>query len=274
MKGSPVRIRAPALGIRDTPSRASGNVPVGESNQSYTNDMDMYLPSDIARLLGTSLPRVQRAIRRLGLHGNRGQGVRERFTAAQLGQLRDELGVTPSIAGFSVVEVRVLAALARAPLGVSSTRVLAGRAGVSPTAAARAVEHLLGRELVLREQRMVAAGAARRMSILRANVRAPEWQQLAPALARVVAPRRPSKQVSRVPRHLRHLFWNTAPSQMDTARAGGYIARRLLTTGDPEGLAWGATQLRAEDWENAAGARGLDPQQRAMAHNIAASRVP
>ena len=135
------------------------------------------------------------------------------------------------------------------------------------------LERLLERGLVLREDIMVAAGAARRMSVLRANVLAPEWSRLAPALAHVVAPERKHTQARRVPRHLRHLFWNTDPSQLDVARAGGYIARRLLTTGDPEGLAWGATQLRAQDWEHAATARGLAAERRALAHNIAASRT-
>jgi len=38
---------------------------------------------------------------------------------------------------------------------------------------------------------------------------------------------------------------NTAPSQLDTERAGGYVARRLLTVRDPEGLARGAANLFA-----------------------------
>jgi DNA-binding Lrp family transcriptional regulator len=234
--------------------------------------MDTYLASAGARLLGTSIPRIQRAIQRLRLTGHRGPDGHVRFTGEQLRRLRDELGVTPAIAGFSVIEVRVLAALARAPLGVSSTRALAGRAGISPTAASRAVEGLLERGLILREDTVVAAGAARRVPVMRANVLAAEWPRLAPSLARVLAPRRQPKPARRVPPHLRHLFWNTAPTQLDTERAGGYIARRLLTTGDFEGLAWGAAQLRAEDWEHAAGARGLDPQRQGLAHNIAASR--
>ena len=240
--------------------------------RSYTNDMDMYIASEIARLLGTSIPRVQRAIRRLQLRGHRGGDGRMRFTSEAVDRLREELGVTPTLPGFSLIELRVLAALVRAPLGVTSVRALAGRAGISPTAASHAVLRLIERGLVLREERMLAAGSARLMTVMRANVLAAEWPRLAPVLARVIAPRQQSKHTRQVPRHLRHLFWNTDRSQMDTENAGGYIARRLLSTGDFEGLAWGSTQLSAADWEHAANSRGITPEQQALAHNIAASR--
>jgi hypothetical protein len=73
-----------------------------------------------------------------------------------------------------------------------------------------------------------------------------------------------------VPGHLLHLFWNTAPEQLDVESSGSYIARRLLRTMDIQGLAWGAVTLRAEDWRAGAAARGLDPDVRHMAHNLAA----
>lgn len=66
-----------------------------------------------------------------------------------------------------------------------------------------------------------------------------------------------------------HLFWNTAESQKDTARAGGYIARRLLQAEDLEGLAWGAENLRPVDWRHAAATRGVTPAALALAHNLA-----
>ena len=52
-----------------------------------------------------------------------------------------------------------------------------------------------------------------------------------------------------MPLELRHLFWNTAPRQLDVDTSGGYIARRLIQTGDLDGLAWGAEQLTADDWQ-------------------------
>jgi len=68
-----------------------------------------------------------------------------------------------------------------------------------------------------------------------------------------------------------HLFWNTAESQLNVAHGGPYIARRLLRTMDPEGLAWGAANLAPGDWRQAAGARGLEPSVKALARNIAAA---
>jgi hypothetical protein len=74
-----------------------------------------------------------------------------------------------------------------------------------------------------------------------------------------------------VPRELRHLFWNTAEEQLDVRYAGGYVARRLLTVGDLDGLAWGAENLTAADWHHAATARGLSPDAKALAENLAAA---
>ena len=79
-------------------------------------------------------------------------------------------------------------------------------------------------------------------------------------LLQVQPPDRPTPVAKRVPRRLRHLFWNTAESQLDVSHAGSYIARRLLRTMDIQGLAWGAQALKREDWEQAALARGLDPK--------------
>ena len=72
-----------------------------------------------------------------------------------------------------------------------------------------------------------------------------------------------------MPPELSHLFWNTASSQLDVERAGGYIARRLIQAGDLDGLAWGSEHLRSEDWRHAAMTRGLDPELRALASNLA-----
>jgi hypothetical protein len=48
-----------------------------------------------------------------------------------------------------------------------------------------------------------------------------------------------------------------------------FIARRLITSFDPDGLAWGTMNLPASAWEHAAASRGLEPRQRALAHNLA-----
>jgi DNA-binding MarR family transcriptional regulator len=227
----------------------------------------------LARELGTSLPRVVRAIERLGLDTRQANG-RMQLQVTDVGRLREELGVSPPrIPGLTPTEIKVLAALARAPLGLTSARTVAERAGVSPTTASRTIESLREQGLVTVERRTLPAGRAHTVKLVRVDYGSPHWQRLAGAIAHVQPrARRPRTSGPRVPPRLGHLFWNTAPSQLDTERAGGYIARRLLTVGDPEGLAWGAANLSVEDWRHAAHTRGISPRRRALALNYAASR--
>jgi DNA-binding MarR family transcriptional regulator len=194
------------------------------------------------------------------------------LTRREVERLREELGRTPSVPGLSATEVKVLAALSRSPFGLSSARVLASQAGVSPTAASMALRSLERKDLARREEAVIAAGRARTVELLHANRRAERWLQLAPALANVLPPKRRRALRHSVPPRLRHLFWNTAPTQLNVSRGGPYIARRLLSTMDLDGLAWGASNLRPSDWEQAARARGLDDSVRALAHNLACDR--
>lgn len=226
--------------------------------------------SEAARRLGTTVPRVQRAIDRLGLGVERRGGGRVRFGEGELERLRGELGVVPSIDGLSRLETQVLAALARAPRGLIGARAVARRAGVSPTAAAGALRALEPRGLLRRERAWVAAGRAREVELVRANVTSPEWASLAPRLARVRPPDRDAPdRPKRLPARLRHLFWNADPSRIDLDTQGGYVAERLLTGHDLDGLAWGAGTLTSGDWQRAARTRGLAASERALARNLA-----
>lgn len=234
--------------------------------------MDTYSASDVARRLNTSVPRVQRAVTRLGMTSRRGAGGRLRLTATDVSRLEGELGSIPTVPGLSRTETMALAALARAPRGAASIRALARRAGISPTAAGHAARRLLDRNLATSRPTMLALGHVREVNVLHANVLAKEWPQITPLLARVTLPagkRRPHA-ARRVPAELHHLFWNVAPSQMETREHGGFIARRLITVGDLEGLAWGAEHLSGEDWRHAARTRGLPANMRALAINLAA----
>jgi hypothetical protein len=128
--------------------------------------------------------------------------------------------------------------------------------------------------LVEHSSETIAAGRARETTVWRANVQHPRWQGLDSVLARVERPARLGRRKSaerRVPQRLRHLFWNTADSQLDLGHAAPYIARRLLRTMDLQGLAWGAQALSPADWEQAAQARGLDPKVKRLARNLAAA---
>ena len=93
---------------------------------------------------------------------------------------------------------------------------------------------------------------------------------LAPAIAHVQLPARLERaHATKVPPHLLHLFWNVAPAQLDIASSAPFIARRLITSFDPDGLAWGSRNLPASAWEHAAATRGLEPAKQALAHNLA-----
>ncbi len=227
----------------------------------------------LARELGTSLPRVVRAIERLGLDVRQDNG-RMALKPTDVTRLRQELGETPPrVPGLNPAEVEVLAVLARAPLGLTSARTVAERAGISPTTASRAIKSLRSQGLVTIQRRALAAGRARTIDLVRLDYGSPRWQQIAGTIAKArPRPHRRTHSTHSVPPRLRHLFWNTAPSQLDTELAGGYIARRLLSVGDPEGLAWGAANLSAADWRHAARTRGITPRRRALAHNYAAAR--
>jgi MarR family len=227
----------------------------------------------LARELGTSLPRVVRAIERIGLDVRQANG-RMQLQPADAALLRGELGVSPPrVPGMTPTEVKVLGALSRAPLGLTSARTVSERAGVSPTAAGSAIDSLRSRGLVTVERQILPAGRARAVDLIRLDYGSPNWQRLAGTIAGMQLRARHRQAPKRVvPPRLRHLFWNTAPSQLDADRAGGYVARRLLTVGDPEGLAWGAWNLSAADWRHAARTRGISPRRRALARNYAAAR--
>jgi hypothetical protein len=190
----------------------------------------------------------------------------------QVARLRAELGVIAKVPSLTPTQVSVLAALRSAPLGLASSRAVARRAGVSPTAGSRALGALRDMGLVRREPTMLAAGSARGVELLHLNRRTQRWAQIAPLLTSVRAPvRHAAARDERVPPGLRHLFWNTAPTQLELRVGGPYIARRLLRTMDVEGLAWGATNLRRADWLQAQRARGLEAPVRALARNLAAA---
>ncbi len=210
-----------------------------------------------------------RAAKRLGFAAQ--PNGRFALTSPMVQQLYQELGRTPSVPGLDTIEVKVLAALARSPFGLSSARVVARQAGVSPTAASGALRTLERKGLVRREETVIAAGRARKVQLIHANRRSERWLELAALLADVRPARKPQATQQKVPPRLGHLFWNTAPSQLDVSDSGPYIARRLLSTMDFDGLAWGAANLRSADWEQAARARGLDKRVRAIAQNLARS---
>jgi DNA-binding transcriptional ArsR family regulator len=239
-------------------------------NLWYRNDMDTYSLSGAARALGTSAPRVRRTVDRIGMRVDRTPSGVFRLTQGQVDELARELGAIPLLPGLSRVEVRLLAALSRSPRGVASVREAARRAGVSPTAASRALTRLESDGLITATPMMLARGHAAEATVYQVRFGSPQWLELAPAIARVRLPvNHEQRHAKRVPPYLLHLFWNAAPTQLDVAASSPFIARRLITSFDPDGLAWGTANLPASAWEHAAATRGLPPAQRALGQNLA-----
>lgn len=226
-------------------------------------------------MLGTTAERVSRAATRLGIQLDRaGSGKRAPTIVRdeQFQLLRSELGTTPARQdGFTRAQLRVLAALARAPRGLISARAVARRAGVSPATASRELTKLCARGLVERRVETLALGRVRDVAIWSAETGSDEWSRVAGIVNKVELHPTRRPVTKRVPSELRHLFWNTAPSQLGVGTAGAYIARRLITAGDLDGLAWGIDSLDRSAWMHAAATRGLSPQQRALATNLAAA---
>lgn len=232
--------------------------------------MDTYSLAAAARALRTSAPRVRRAIDRLGMRAERANSGVFRLTQSQVDELGSVLGVTPPVPDLSPTEARVLAALSRSPRGVASVREAARRAGTSPTATARALTRLATLGLITQTRATLARGRATEATVYQVPFASPRWLALAPAIAQVELPARVERgRATRVPPHLLHLFWNIAPGQLDVASSASFIARRLITSFDPDGLAWGSHNLPASAWQHAAATRGLEPAKRALAHNLA-----
>lgn len=156
----------------------------------YHNDMDTCSLAAAARALGTSAPRVRRAVDRLGMPVERAASGVFRLTQQQVDELARELGVTVSVPGLSRVEAKVLAALSRSPRGVASVREAGRRAGVSPTATARALARLTTDDLVTQTPVMLARGRAAETAVYRVRFGSPQWLALAPVIARVRVPAR------------------------------------------------------------------------------------
>jgi predicted transcriptional regulator len=232
--------------------------------------MDTYSLTAAARMLRTTVPRVRRAVDRLGIEAGRSSSGAFLLTQSQVDELASVLGIMPLVPGLSPTEARVLAALSRSPRGVASVREAARRAGTSPTATARAIDRLTSVGLIVQTHAMLARGRATEARVYQVPFAAPQWLALAPAIAQVQLPAGLEHgHATRVPPHLLHLFWNVAPAQLDVASSAPFIARRLISSFDPDGLAWGSRNLPASAWQHAAATRGLEPAKQALARNLA-----
>jgi DNA-binding Lrp family transcriptional regulator len=183
------------------------------------------------------------------------------FRPEAVAELRRRWGQAPPIPGLRRKEVMALAALGRHPLGMASVRALARAAGLSPTAAGRALRRLSEEGYVERRTVRVVEGRVRELPIWTVRFEAPEWSRVAAAVATAELPRRAARPwPRRVPTRLGHLFWNEDLGRLDPEQDAVLIADRVLRADDPEALAWIREALPAAAIEAASRSRGLDPR--------------
>lgn len=227
--------------------------------------MDTTVPG-LAKALGVSLPAAHRALDKLGVpRGGRGhvrrvpEGALERLIAAR--------GSTPRH-DMSRAELRVLAALRRAPLGLPSARSVAAQAGVSPTTASRTLRSLEGCGLV--EQVPIEFARGRATRELRWKTVPGIWpESLRSAVrhTRLTRSERTDPTASALPRSLLHVFWNADVAQLSPQSDGSYMAGRLLDAPDIRAWQWALANLSPTDLETAMSRRGVSPRTRALAEN-------
>lgn len=232
--------------------------------------MDTYSLTDAAEALGTSLPRLRRAIRELEIRPTP-HGRERRLDEGQFAELRSRLGSAPQLDGFTREELFVLAALNLHPLGMRSIRAVARAASVSPTTASRAITNLTAEGLLTAGTERLVEGEAVDATVLRIARRSPEWIQIAPAVRTVVLPRRraPRTPPKAVPQHLWHHFWNADPGKIRLPADADYVAARLLRSDDPQALSWAASNLDVASIARVEQLRGLDDERRSMIRHLA-----
>lgn len=226
---------------------------------------------EVAKRTGVSVPTVRRAAAHLGLLDQRTPGGHRRFSPEDAHILEGHLGVTPTLDGFSSSEVKVLAALARRPIGLRSLRAVGRAAHVSPTATARAVQSLTNRGLVAGTRETVAEGSARERTVYRLVV-SPEWSRIAAVVSQTDPPlcdEEPTRDTTVVPQRLWHHFWNVEPSQLRLPADEQFVAQRLLLSDDPVAWAWAAQHMSPAAIASARYARGVDDSLGALLDNLA-----
>lgn len=238
----------------------------------------MFTSGQVARELGTTVPRVLRAAYSGQVRSIR-NGNRFLFDAAGVQQLRQRWGVAPAIPGLSREDVLVLAALGRRPFGLRSARAVARAAGVSATTAGRSLRRLAEQGYVARETVRVAEGEARDVEVWVVRWAGPSWLRVAERIGCTTLPSEPAPAAApahdaadAVPARLWHLFWNEDPAGLDLERQGTLLADRILRSEDSEAHAWMARRLPSEAILTATRTRNLDPRRarlgRLLAHRV------
>jgi DNA-binding Lrp family transcriptional regulator len=238
----------------------------------YNNDMDTYSSPQIADALHVSVPRVLRAVARLGITPL-GGGPTTRYTEVDAQRLLGELGAVRRADGFTREDVMVVTAMRRHVWGLRSAAVVAREARVSPTTAARSLTRLTHAGVVSKEKVRIVEGAVTdaQVYVLRREALRRAYPQLDAASRLAVLPheRTPLRPPTRLPLWLRHHFWNADSVALELPLHEQYVATRLLRSGDPDAMAWAASHLSADSIRGTSRVRGVGPQECAALESLA-----
>jgi DNA-binding Lrp family transcriptional regulator len=143
--------------------------------------------------------------------------------------------------------VLVLAALGRRPLGLRSNRAVARAAGVSPTAAGRALRRLAERGYVAHETARVTEGEVRDVPVWSVRWTGPAWLGVAATVGQATL------------------------AAVDVERDAALLADRVLRSEDPEAHVWMMQELPASAILRATRSRNLDPRRASLGRLLAAA---
>ncbi len=147
---------------------------------------------EASKALGTSVPRVTRALKRLGVLApkvSRDHRVARVIDASMFAILERDLGFAPHVDGYTREELFVLAALNWSPYGFRSTHALSRAARISATTASKVVTRLTSTGLIVTSpQQELFNRMVRTVSALHLNRHHSEWQRLSEQVSTVKLP--------------------------------------------------------------------------------------
>lgn len=229
--------------------------------------------SEVAEVLETSVPRVTRAMKRLGIvptQGLRNDRRVQVLESSKVAVLEDELGIAPSVEGYTREDLFVLATINLSPYGFRSVHAVSCAAAISATTAAKVVARLTQKGLIIvSPQRELLNRKVVTVSTLHANRHHKEWRRLSGQIAMVRLPKQSSTSPKIVPRRFWHLFWNADPLQLPLAEHADFIATRMLLSDEPQAIAWAATNLPPTSIERTANMRSTPEEDRQWLRSLA-----
>jgi len=232
--------------------------------------------SEAAESLGTTVPRVTRAIENLRIAPRRAATARQHrraqvLNSEQLTRLQERLGAAPVNGEFSREEMFILSALNLSPFGFRSARAAASAASVSATTAAKALPVLVASGLVTESTKPVLdSGRVTRGTVYEANRTSDGWHTAFDDIRSTYLPEsRKSTEPKLVPRRFWHLFWNATPSKLPISEHADFIASRMLLSQNPQAVAWAALHLPASSIANTAKLRHVSARDRSWLKNLA-----